>query len=252
MRTADAARRVTLSYFRAGLPVEDKADRSLITAADREAEAAMREVIAAECPEHGVVGEEFGFQRPYAEYIWVLDPIDGTQAFVCGIPLYTTLIAVTRSGQPLLGLIDQPVLSERWVGAAGHPTRLNERLARTRACSQIARAYLCATTPEMFEGADAAAFERVARRVRSVRYGADGYAYGALASGWVDLVVEADLAPYDYFAHVPIIVEAGGVVTDWEGRHPDLSLGATRIVASGDPVLHAQALELLGDGAGSG
>ncbi len=244
-RTADVAGAITRKHYRTGVSVEHKADASPCTAADREAESAMRGLIGAECPEHGIVGEEFGAQRPDAEYVWVLDPIDGTHAFICGIPLYTTLVTLTRRGWPLLGVIDQPVTGERWVGATGWPTTLNGRAVHARRCPDVARAYLCATTPAMFRGADAAAFARIAQRVSGVRYGTDGYGYGLLAAGWVDLVVEADLAPYDYLAHAPVVAGAGGVLTDWEGRSVHLSLGATRIVASGDPVLHARTLELL-------
>ncbi|NIR31234.1 MAG: histidinol-phosphatase [Gammaproteobacteria bacterium] len=244
-RIADVAGTITRKHYRTAVTVEDKPDASPCTVADREAESAMRGLIAAECPEHGISGEEFGFDRPDADYVWVLDPIDGTRAFICGIPLYTTLVALTLGGRPLLGLIDQPVTGERWVGASGWPTTLNGQAVRTRRCPDPAEAYLCSTTPAMFEGADASAFARVAEQVRSVRYGTDGYAYGLLAGGWVDLVVEADLAPYDYLSHVPVVAGAGGVVTDWQGRNLDLSLGAARIVACGDPVLHARTLELL-------
>lgn len=250
-RAADAARGVLLAHRHAPFAVEDKPDRSLLTVADREAESAMRELILAECPEHGIIGEELGFDRADAEYVWVLDPIDGTQAFVCGIPLYTTLIALTRAGRPLLGLIDQPVTRERWLGASGRATTLNSEPVRARACPQLANAYLCATTPAMFQGAAAAAFARVAERVRSVRYGTDGYAYGLLASGRVDLIVEADLAPYDYIAHVAVVAGAGGALTDWEGRPVPLGPGPARVVASGDPALHARTLEVLA-GAGPG
>jgi len=246
-RLADAARPVLRRHYRAGGTVSDKPDRSPLTAADGEAEVAMRELITGTYPEHGLIGEECGFHQLDAEHVWVLDPIDGTQAFVCGVPVFTTLIALTRDGAPILGVIDQPVTGERWVGAAGWPTTLNAAPVHTRPCRELARAYLCATSPAMFEKNDESRhFQRLSNQVKSVRYGTDGYGYALVASGLVDLVAEANLAPYDYFAHVPVVQGAGGVVTDWEGRPPNLALGATRVLASGDPMLHARALALLG------
>src|SRR5262249_47770042 len=153
---------------------------------------------------HGVLGEEFGTTRENAEFVWVLDPIDGTKSFISGVPLFGTLIALTCRGSPILGVIDQPISRERWMGAFGRHTTLNGAAVRCRPCPDVAAATLFATTPDMFEGGDAAAFARVSGAVKLVRFGADCYAYGLLAAGFVDLVLEASLKPYDFCAMVPI------------------------------------------------
>ena len=243
-RLADAAGRVARRHFRTGIAVIGKADASPVTIADREAEARMRAIIERAFPEHGIVGEEHGTLRPDAEHVWVLDPIDGTKSFISGVPLFGTLIALLHRGRPILGIIDQPVLRERWVGALGHPTRFCGRPASTRRCASLAAATLFATSPHMFHGADGEGFERLRRAVKLPRYGGDCYAYGLLASGHVDLVVEASLKPYDYLAQVPIIEGAGGALTDWDGAR--LGLGSSgRVCASGDRRLHRKALALL-------
>jgi inositol-phosphate phosphatase / L-galactose 1-phosphate phosphatase / histidinol-phosphatase len=215
-----------------------------VTVADRAAEAAMRQLIAARFPEHGIVGEEFGRVREDAEFVWVLDPIDGTKSFISGVPLFGTLIALARSGRPILGIIDQPISGERWVGAEGRATSLQGRAVRCRACAALPRATLFATTPEMFEGPDRDAFERLAGAVKLVRWGADCYAYGLLAAGFIDLVVEAKLKPYDFCAMVPIVEGAGGVVSDWRGDPLGLHSDG-RVLIAGDAAAHRAALALL-------
>jgi inositol-phosphate phosphatase / L-galactose 1-phosphate phosphatase / histidinol-phosphatase len=215
-----------------------------VTVADRAAEAAMRQLIAARFPEHGIVGEEFGRVREDAEFVWVLDPIDGTKSFISGVPLFGTLIALVRRGRPILGIIDQPISGERWVGAEGQPTILQGRAVRSRACAALPTATLFATTPEMFEGPDRDAFERLAGAVKLVRWGADCYAYGLLAAGFIDLVVEAKLKPYDFCAMVPIVEGAGGVVSDWRGDPLGLHSDG-RVLIAGDAAAHRAALALL-------
>ena len=241
---ADASGGVVRSHFRTPFAVEDKADSSPVTIADRDAERAMRDLIAERYPRHGIVGEEFGNQRPDAAEVWVLDPIDGTRAFVAGKPIFGTLIALLRDGRPILGIIDQPVLGERWVGAAGAGTRFCGEAIATRGCSEIGRAILNTTSPALFGGADRDAFTRLSERARSTNYGGDCYAYGLLASGHIDLVVEAGLKTYDFCALVPVVDGAGGRITDWRGRplgpHSD-----GRVIAAGDPRMHEKALELL-------
>ncbi len=233
---ADVAGAIARRYFRQRIAVEDKPDLTPVTAADREAEAAMRRLIAATFPAHGVIGEEDGPSRADAEYVWVLDPIDGTKNFISGIPLFGTLIALAREGRPVLGVIEQPVLRERWLGVAGRPSTLNGAPVRARACAALEQATLFSTTPDMFRGADAAGFERLRARVKLARYGADCYAYAQLASGFIDLVVERDLKPYDYCALAPVIEGAGGAMRDWEGRPLDLGSDG-RVIAAGDPRL---------------
>ena len=246
LHLADAAGAVIRPYFRKPLAISDKPDLTPVTVADRAAEKTMRALIEARFPKHGILGEEFGRVREDAEFIWTLDPIDGTKSFISGIPLFGTLIALTLDGRSILGVIDQPVLRERWVGVAGRPSTLNGAAIRCRACPTLAAATLFATTPDMFNGEDAACFARVSAAAKLTRFGADCYAYGLVATGFVDLVLEASLKPYDFCAMVPIVEGAGGVATDWRGRSLHLASDG-RILVAGDRRLHGAALALLGD-----
>ena len=247
-RLADAGRNIAQQYFRQGLAVEDKADESPVTRADREAEMAMREIIIAAHPGHGIHGEEFGVENPGAEFVWVLDPIDGTKRFITGNPLFGCLVALLQGGRPILGIIDMPILEERWAGAAGQATTFTDRKgtreARVRACRGLDAATMLATSPEMFIGDDASAFERLRKAAKLTLYGGDCFNYGLLASGFADIVIEANLAPYDHLAHAPIIAGAGGVMTDWQGRPTDLDTDG-RVVCAGDPRCHELAISLL-------
>jgi inositol-phosphate phosphatase/L-galactose 1-phosphate phosphatase/histidinol-phosphatase len=231
-------------HFRQRLAIDDKPDRSPVTVADREAEMAMRRLIAARFPDHGIIGEEFGREREDVEFVWVLDPIDGTKSFISGVPLFGTLIALARHGRPILGIIDQPISRERWIGAAGRPTLFNGAAIRVRPCQSLAAATLFATSPDMFGGGDNAAFSRVAATVKLVRFGADCYAYGLLAQGFVDLVVESGLKPYDFSAILPVVEGAGGVASDWRGA-PLTVASDGRVVFAGDRRAHEAALALL-------
>jgi len=242
---ADRAGAVLRKYFRTSLPVEDKADRTPVTAADREAESEMRALIEARFPDHGILGEEHGRTRPGADYVWVIDPLDGTKSFIAGVPLFGTLIALTFKGVPVLGIVDQPILRERWLGAEGRPTTLNGKPAKTRQCTALAAATLYATSPDMFAGADAKAFDALRAGVKLARYGADCYAYGLLASGFVDLVVEAGLKPYDFCALAPVVEGAGGEMSDWRGETLTIQSDG-RVVAAGDPALAEAARARLG------
>lgn len=244
LRLADAAGAVVRKYYRAALTVESKADASPVTIADREAEQALRAMIRATYPDHGIEGEEFPPERLDAELVWRLDPIDGTKSFVVGRPLFGTLIGLTRAGRPILGVIDQCILRERWVGVAGEPSTWNGQPIRVRACSELEQSILSVTSPQMFSVAERAALARVERAVRFPIYGGDCYGYGLLAMGSVDLVVEADLDVHDFMALVPVIEGAGGVVTDWRGRALTPASDG-RIVAAGDRRLHERALKLL-------
>jgi inositol-phosphate phosphatase/L-galactose 1-phosphate phosphatase/histidinol-phosphatase len=241
---ADAAGEAIRPHFRQPLAVDDKPDLSPVTIADRAAEAAMRHLIAARFPEHGIIGEEFGRERAEAEFTWVLDPIDGTKSFISGVPLFGTLIALAYQGRPILGIIDQPISRERWIGAAGHPTTLNGTPIRCRPCSSLAAATVFSTSPDMFKGDDAAAFARVASSAKLVRFGADCYAYGILALGCIDLVIEASLQPYDFSAMLPIVEGAGGIASDWRGMKLTLASDG-RVLVAGDRRTHQQALQLL-------
>ncbi len=243
-RMAEAVRPIVMGYFRSGVAIDEKADTTPVTAADREAEAEMRRMIEDAFPDHGILGEEHGAERLDATHVWVLDPIDGTKSFVTGKPLFGTLIALLREGTPIVGVIDMPALAERWVGVEGRPTTFNGRPARVRPCPDLGRAWLYASSPHMFPGADAEAFERLRLECRAGIYGADCYAYGLLASGTVDLVCEATTQPYDYCALVPVVTGAGGMISDWRGRPLGLHSDG-RVLAAGDEGAHATAREVL-------
>ncbi len=241
---ADLARGVTLRYFRRRLAVERKADASPVTIADRETEALLCEQIRQRHPDHGLYGEESGPHGLDRRHRWVIDPIDGTKSFICGVPTFGTLIALLDGIEPVVGVIDMPALDERWIGVRGQPSRFNGTVCRTRDCGELADAALFATAPEMFQGEDARRFERLVGRVRLRRFGGDCHAYGLLAAGFIDLVVEADLKPYDYMALIPVIQGAGGVISDWQGRPLGLESDG-RVVAAATPRLHEQALAVL-------
>ena len=241
---ADTAGEIVRRYFRRGIAVEDKADQSPVTIADREAESALRARIEKRFPGHGILGEEHGTRHAGAEHIWVLDPIDGTKSFISGVPLFGTLIALVERGIPVLGIIDQPISRERWIGARGRKSTLNGAAISARACPALASATLFATSPDMFKGRDADGFQRLKAAVKLARFGGDCYAYGLLAAGFIDLVVEAGLKPYDYAALVPVIAGAGGSMTDWHGKPLTLA-SEGRVLACGDPGLLPAARGLL-------
>ncbi len=241
---ADAARPIVARYFRTPVAIDDKSDASPVTIADREAETAMRALLTKHVPEHGVFGEEHGAERTDAEYVWVLDPIDGTKAFITGLPIFGTLIALLRRGVPVLGVIDQPILGERWLGVEGQPSTLNGRPIAVRACPALEGAYMYSTAPIMFPGAFAKKHEALAQRVKLFRWGGDCYAYGLLAAGHVDLVVENDLKLYDFAALVPVISGAGGLITDWRGQPLDMHSDGS-VLAAGDPTVHRAAIGIL-------
>ncbi len=243
-RLADVAGAIARRYFRTPVAVDDKEDSSPVTIADREAEAAMRDLIAKAFPAHGIIGEEHGSERAGASHVWVLDPIDGTKSFITGRPLFGSLIALCRDGRPVVGVIDCPAIGERWVGASGRPTTHQGKPVRTRACDALSRAALYCTTPHMFKPADFERFERVRKAVKIPMYGGDCFAYGLVASGFADLVVEGGLKFYDYAAIVPVFEGAGGGMSDWQGRPLDFHSDG-RVIAWGDARTHAQALKLL-------
>jgi len=237
---ADVAGAVIRPFFRAPLTVDAKDDRSPVTIADRTAEQAMRAVLGERFPDHGILGEEFGLDRPAATLRWVLDPIDGTRAFITGRPLFGTLIGLLDGERPVLGVIDQPITGERWIGVAGETTRFRgpagRHTAQTRRCPTLDRAELSCTSLEMFEPSARPGFERLAAASRRVTYGGDCYAYGLLALGLIDVIAESDLKVWDWAALVPVVEGAGGRMTDWEGE-PLRAGGDGHALAVGDPGL---------------
>ena len=209
---ADAAGAAIRPWFRRAFLVETKEDFSPVTIADREAEAAIRRLLAEHRPDDGVIGEEYGEDRPDAARVWVLDPIDGTRAFVAGRPLFGTLIALLEDGVPVLGMIDQCIAGDRWVAGVDQPTLLNGRRAHVRACAALADAHLATTSPWLF-GDDAARFDALRLGARDVLLGGDCHNYGLVAAGHLDLVVESGLKIHDWAALVPVVTGAGGGMT---------------------------------------
>lgn len=241
---ANIAGEIIHRYFRQQVSLKEKADMSPVTAADEEAERNMRALIHNTFPGHGILGEEFGAHNVDAEYVWVLDPIDGTKSFMIGRPIFGTLIGLVHKGVPVLGIIDQPILGERWIGVQGFATNFNYNPVRARACKSLDKAVLCTTSPYLFEGTDRDSFERVREATQYTILGGDCYSYGLLASGLVDIIIETGLKPHDYCALVPVIKGAGGTVTDWEGKEVRIESDG-RIAVSGDAALHKKLLKLL-------
>jgi len=244
---ASASGETILPFFRTLLAIEDKGADAFdpVTAADRAAENAMRTLIRRTFPDHGIIGEEYGNERLDAEYVWVLDPIDGTKSFVGGMPAWGTLIGLLRFGEPVFGMMHQPFTRERFTGdgaAARYRGPMGERDMRVRACAALADAVLYTTSPRLMQPRERAAFATVEDAARLSRYGGDCYAYCMLAAGHIDLVIETELKPYDIMPLIPIIAGAGGIVTDWDNR-PAQNGG--RIVAAGDARVHRAALDLL-------
>lgn len=259
-KLAQVSSDVILPFFRSAIGAEDKSRGGVfdpVTEADRGAESAMRRLISQTFPAHGVIGEEYGRDRPDAEYVWVLDPIDGTKAFISGLPNWGTLIGLMHNGRPVYGMMSQPFTRERYFGDGNRsrlrtlapmrgdapPTEWATRSIRTRACESLAQATIMTTSPWLItDESDRELYRALEKDTRLIRYGGDCYAYCALAAGFVDLVVETNLKPHDIVALVPIIEGAGGVVTTWDGE-PAAKGG--RIAASGDRRLHEIALKRL-------
>jgi myo-inositol-1(or 4)-monophosphatase len=232
-------------YRQPSVLVETKADRSPVTIADRGAEELMRARIAKRFPTHGIIGEEFGSERADAEFVWVLDPVDGTKAFITGLPLWGTLIALLHEGQPVLGCIHQPVLEQLVLGD-GRTTQLNTRTVRCRPTTCVEDSTLLTSdplTPAKLQ--DGAAFDALQQRAKLVRTWGDCYGYLLLATGWADIALDPTMNPWDIAALVPIVRGAGGVITDWKGDPP---FPASSTVAAATPALHAAVIAALNTG----
>ena len=245
---ADAAGAVIRPLFRSGLAADLKSDESPVTAADRGAEQAARAVLVGRFPTHGILGEEFGLQNPESRWRWVLDPIDGTRAFITGRAQFGVLVALMDGERPVVGIIDQPVTGERWIGVAGRQTRFRGPFGGRvgcRTCPDLKLAELSCTSPQMF-GADLPRWQRLSAAAGRSSFGGDCYAYGLLALGQIDIIAEADLKVWDWAALQPVIEGAGGRMTDWQGR-PLRAGGDGRALAVGDPSLLDAAVRLLGN-----
>ncbi|WDZ76042.1 histidinol-phosphatase [Ensifer adhaerens] len=246
-RLADAAKAETLPRFRIGTSVVNKLEAGFdpVTEADQSAEAAIRALIEKHFPEHGILGEEHGNVGLDREYVWVIDPIDGTRAFISGLPVWGTLIGLYRHGEAVMGLMDQPFTGERYF-ADGKTTSYRgpggEQVLSTRACNSLSDAVLFTTSPHLYTGDFKTKYEAVQNKVRLFRYGCDCYAFALLAAGHIDLVIECGLKPYDVGGLIPLIEQAGGIITNWQGGPAEMG---GEVVAAGSAELHAQALEIL-------
>jgi len=244
----DAAAKQTLPRFRQPLSVTNKlkGDFDPVTEADREAEKVIREIIETRFPDHGIVGEEFGSVRESARYQWIIDPVDGTRAFISGVPVWGTLIGLYDNGKPIAGVMDQPFTGERYAAIARHGSLrvrgVSATALQTSSVDQLDSATLMTTSPDLFTSAADQQFFEVQKQVRLSRYGCDCYAYCLLAAGHIELVVESGLNIYDIAALIPIIESAGGLVTSWSGG--DASKGGT-ILAAANADIHRQAMALL-------
>ena len=253
-RLADVSGAIALKHFRTNIAIDAKSDASPVTIADRDAETAMREFIRGTFPAHGIIGEEHGREQDSAEYLWILDPIDGTKSFVNGVPLFGTLIGLWRKdaggvSRPWLGCINHPALGERWLGGHDLPTTLNGKPVKARACASLADATLYLTAPDYFTTPERQSFQALERSVQQRRYGGtDCYHYGMVASGWTDIACEAGLKLHDYAAIVPVLKGAGAAITDWAGADLTLESEKTvngRVLASGDARVHEAAVKIL-------
>jgi myo-inositol-1(or 4)-monophosphatase len=236
-----------LPFFRTALAIENKKAGGFdpVTAADRAAEDAMRTLIRKNFPDHGIIGEEYGEERSGADYVWVLDPIDGTKSFITGMPAWGTLIGLMRFGEPVFGLMHQPFTRERFSGdggAAHYRGPAGNRDLHVRACATLSDALLATTSPLLMSAADRAAFVRVENAVKLSRYGGDCYAYCMLAAGQIDLIIETEIKSHDIVALIPIIQGAGGVITTWDNGPPQKG---GRIVVAGDKRVHQAAMKVL-------
>ena len=240
-RLADASGEILRAAYRQPIAAIRKSDASPVTAADREVESTLRTLIEAQYPDHGIVGEEFGVARPDARYKWVLDPIDGTRSFIAGYPLFTTLISLVCDGVPVLGIIDQAILRERWVGVEG---KVDPGLRRDDK-KKLGSAVIATTSIDYFTPVQLETFQKLKSQCANTVLGGDAYAYAMLASGQIDIVVDAGLKPYDFCALKPVIEGAGGVITDWSGAPLTLASDG-RVIAAANATLHKAALALLG------
>ncbi len=245
-----AAADVAVPIFRAGCAHEDKGDVGgfdPVTEADRGAEAAIRQLISARFPDHGVIGEEYGTDRPDAEFVWIVDPVDGTRAFISGLPLWTTLIGLRQAGELVMGAVAAPALGEVFVGGPLGARRVADGVStpiRTRACPDLSTAVISTTDPILFDAQQKRGWDALRTATRLARLGCDGYAYAMVAAGRMDAVAETDLKPWDWAAPTALVRSAGGTVTDWAGAEPS---GESSLLAVGDPGLAQTMRGLLGN-----
>jgi inositol-phosphate phosphatase/L-galactose 1-phosphate phosphatase/histidinol-phosphatase len=246
---ADISGEVIKKYFRIDNGEVTKDDDSPVTKADQEAEKVMREAIEKQFPDHGIIGEEYGVKAAKSDYTWILDPIDGTSSFIIGRPIFGTLIGLSYKGKSVLGIMNQPITSERWIGIEGDASYFNNKKIRTRNCTEISNAVMCSSSSFYFQNADEEILKRICgltkyQKLGGIIYGGDCYSYASLASGFIDIVLDPGLKVYDYAATMPIVQMAGGVITTWEGNDPQLKSGV-KLVACATKELHEKVLEVI-------
>ena len=246
---ADLSQVIANKYFRIPNGEISKEDDSPVTKADREIEETIRREIEENFSDHGIIGEEYGDKNTEADFVWIVDPIDGTSSFIVGRPIFGTLIALTYKGKSILGIMNQPITRERWVGIDGYGSTFNGDRIKTRDCFEISEAVMCASSSYHFQGEDEKILKKISaltkyQKIGGIIYGGDCYSYASLASGFVDIVIDPGLKVYDYAALVPIIEMAGGVITDWEGNDLELKSGV-RVIAAANKELHAKALQII-------
>jgi histidinol phosphatase-like enzyme (inositol monophosphatase family) len=244
LAAVDKARLITGRYFRTKLEVDSKQDRSPVTVADRETEQAIADIIMQQHPDHGFFGEEGGDQSSAQEWRWIIDPIDGTKSFATGKPTFGTLVALLHEEIPVLGIIDHPALNERWIGIKDQVTTFNGAPCQVSQSETLAESTIYATTLDMFDDRSFDQYSKLSKACKFRAFGGDCYSYGLLASGFTDLVCEADLKPYDYFALVPVVEGAGGIISDWQGKSLALDSG-DQVLASANSSLHQAAINQL-------
>jgi len=243
-KCADASGKIIKKYFRKKIKINLKKDNTPFTKADIEAEKIIRELILKQEPNCGFVGEETGTVNMNREYCWVVDPLDGTKSFITGKPTFGTLIGLLKNNKPVLGILNQPILNERWVGIAGVETKYNNKKVRVRKCKSIKGAKMYATSPMMFQGRNKKIYKNVRAKIGECLFGADCYSHGLMSLGFVDVILEANLKPWDYIASASIISGAGGKITDWNDN--DLNLQSDgRILATGDSNIHKQIIKII-------
>jgi len=240
----DSSAGVIRKYFRNLDKIETKSDASPVTIADREAESVLRNIIKSQYPEHGIHGEEFGIENPDAEYQWIIDPIDGTISFMSGRPTFGTMIGLLQNGTPILGIIDQPINHERWIAAKGEGLIFNGKKASVRKCKNLKSATISTTAPEYYNSHGLAKLHKLRDESAHILYGGDCYLYALVACGQLDIALDSGLKPHDFLPIIPIIKEAGGQITDWQGNELDKNSKGD-VIVSGDERVHQEAISII-------
>ena len=242
LKLANEAGKISHNYYGKIYSIKSKADKSLVTQVDKEIEQTLRNAIAAKYPSHGIYGEEFVNQSNNNDYCWVIDPIDGTSAFVAGAATFTNLIALTHKGRPIIGIINQPIIKQTWLGVKGQRTICNSQVVSSSNVTELNKAIFSTTSPFYFDNPNK--IKSISNKCSTTRYGLDAYAYANLASGRIDLVIEQGLKPYDYCALAPIIQGAGGIITDWQGKELTLQSSGD-VIAASTTNIHEAAIKAL-------